>query len=82
MNENFGSGTYLIWQLIKEMKNIGCTIIVSSHILDEIGVNTDYFYFLQKSGMQQFNGMQDFLTQFDSSSPDEAFIKATVLEAS
>ncbi|KPX29895.1 hypothetical protein ALQ67_102408 [Pseudomonas savastanoi pv. glycinea] len=71
---------YLIWQLIKEMKNIGCTIIVSSHILDEIGANTDYFYFLQKSGMQRFNGMQDFLTRYQSSSPDEAFIKATVLE--
>ncbi|WP_431688977.1 ATP-binding cassette domain-containing protein [Hahella sp. NBU794] len=71
---------YLIWQLIKEMKSMGCTIIVSSHILEEIGVNTDYFYFLQKSGIHKFNGMQDFLCRFNASTPDEAFIKATLLE--
>jgi len=71
---------YLIWKLIKKMKNSGCTIIVSSHILEEIGANTDYFYFLQKSGMHKFNSMQNFLDLFNSTSPDEAFIKATVLE--
>ncbi|WLQ15638.1 ATP-binding cassette domain-containing protein [Hahella aquimaris] len=72
---------YLIWQLIKEMKRRGCSIIVSSHILDEIGANTDYFYFLQKTGIHKFNGMKDFLERFNASTPDEAFIKATVLEA-
>jgi ABC-2 type transport system ATP-binding protein len=71
---------YLIWKLINKMKDSGCTIIVSSHILEEIGENTDYFYFLQKSGMHRFNSMQNFLDLFNSTTADEAFIKATVLE--
>ena len=71
---------YLIWQCIKEMKNVGYTIIVSSHILDEIGANTDHFYFLQKSGIHRFSNMQDFMKRFDSTFPDEAFIKATVVD--
>ncbi len=69
---------YLIWQLIDKMKKMGKTIVVSSHILDEIGNNTDYFYFLQRSGIRRYDGMRDFLGEFNSSTPDEAFIKATV----
>lgn len=70
---------YLIWQCIKQIKNLGCTVIVSSHLLDEIGANTDLFYFLKNSNILKFNNMQEFMCRFDSASPDEAFINATVV---
>lgn len=69
---------HLIWQLINVIKANGGTVIASSHILEEIGANTDYFYFLQRSGITKFNSMHEFLSTYDSKTPDEAFIKATV----
>ncbi|MCY1359215.1 daunorubicin resistance ABC transporter, ATP-binding protein [compost metagenome] len=69
---------HLIWGLIKDARARGRSIVVSSHLLDEIASNVDYFYFIQKGSAERFQSMKDFLDSYESNSPDEAFIKATV----
>lgn len=69
---------YLMWKMIKEVVDNEKTIIVSSHILEEIGTNTDEFWFLKKGGIERYPDMRHFLREYSAETPDEAFINATV----
>lgn len=69
---------YLMWKMIEKVKSENKAIIVSSHILEEIGNNTDGFWFLKKNSMEFFSNMSSFLAKHSANTPDEAFINATV----
>lgn len=70
---------FLMWEMIQKIKNEEKTIIVSSHILEEIGRNTDCFLFLKRDGVEDYSSMSDFVEKYSAESPDEAFVKATVI---
>jgi ABC-2 type transport system ATP-binding protein len=69
---------YLLWDLIRNVRNTGATIIVSSHILEEIGENSDFFYFLKNGKAARFESLEHFKYEHNASSISEAFINAVI----
>lgn len=69
---------YLIWELIHRIKANKKTIAASSHFLDEIERNSDYFYFLNGTKAHMYKTMNAFTEHYGSSNAEEAFIKATI----
>lgn len=70
---------FLMWKMIENVKNEQKTIVVSSHILEEIGKNTEGFLFLKQNQIENYSGMEHFMEYYSASSLDEAFINATVM---
>lgn len=69
---------YLIWRLIHEMRAEDRAFVVSSHLIDEIGKQTDSFYLLHKHAARLFDGTDAFIRAFGGDTTEEAFVRATI----
>ena len=69
---------HLIWRLIKDMRSEDRAFVVSSHLIDEIGKNTDAFYLLHDHSARLFTGTEQFIGEYGGTSSEEAFVNATV----
>lgn len=67
---------YLIWQSIHHQRTLGKTILVSSHLIDEISEQVDYFYLLKEGGVERFENAKDFRETYAAETSDQAFVKA------
>lgn len=70
---------HLIWELIHRIKSDKKTIAVSSHFLDEIEKNSEYFYFLNRTKVDKYETMNNFIEHYGALNAEEAFIKATII---
>ena len=69
---------HLIWRLIKDMQSEDRAFVVSSHLIDEIGKNTDSFFLLNDHSARLFTSTEQFITEYGGTSSEEAFVNATV----
>ncbi len=69
---------HLVWELIRKMKSDNRSFIISSHLIDEIGKNTDYFYFLNNLCAEKFLDMKEFMHKYNADSAEDAFLNATL----
>jgi ABC-2 type transport system ATP-binding protein len=67
---------YLIWQSIHHQRTLGKTILVSSHLIDEISEQVDYFYLLKEGGVERFDDASHFRKTYAAQTSDQAFVKA------
>jgi ABC-2 type transport system ATP-binding protein len=67
---------FYIWQAIATLKKRQKTILVSSHLVNEIADNCDYFYFLVNGKFTKYRDGADFSSTFGCDSLDAAFIRA------
>lgn len=69
---------FLIWELINKMRSDDRTFLISSHMVEEIGKNTDYFYFLNRQRAEKFPNMHEFMHKYGGDNAEDAFLNATV----
>lgn len=67
---------YLVWKHIHRHRERGKTILVSSHLLDEIGEQVDYFYLLKDHGFERYEDIDGFRNAYGGRTSDEAFVNA------
>lgn len=67
---------YLLWESIEASRRQGCTILIASHLIDEIADRADAFYLLHERQLRHFRDRSTFLKEYGCQRTDEAFIKA------
>lgn len=68
---------YEIWQIIKKEEQVSKKLfIISSHLLTEMSHYVEDIYFLNKGKCEYFKNIDYFCSSYESSHPDEAFVKA------
>ncbi|MQG96184.1 ATP-binding cassette domain-containing protein [Pseudomonas sp. MN1F] len=68
---------YYIWLAINSARQEGASVLVSSHYTEEIAANCDRFYMLANQRLEAFDSGGEFMSRYNASSLDEAFIKAS-----
>ncbi|MCF6304447.1 MAG: ATP-binding cassette domain-containing protein [Rhodobacteraceae bacterium] len=66
----------LIWQLLHEKTETNCSIVVSSHLLDEIGGNCENICLLKSKKIETYNNSSQLLSETGTRDLDQAFLKA------
>jgi len=69
---------FLIWELINKVRSDDRTFLISSHMVEEIEKNTDYFYFLNRRRAEKFPNMREFMRKYGADNAEDAFLNATV----
>jgi ABC-2 type transport system ATP-binding protein len=69
----------LIWNRIRLRAREGKTILVSSHLLDEIGQNVDRLILLLAGQVRTFDDVDSFKRFYGKTTADEAFQAAVAL---
>lgn len=67
---------YLVWQAIHHQRTLGKTILVSSHLIDEISEQVDYFFLLKEGGVERFGSSGEFRLKYAAQTSDQAFVQA------
>ncbi|MCU0126572.1 ATP-binding cassette domain-containing protein [Pseudomonas vlassakiae] len=68
---------HFIWFAINAARKEGASVLVSSHYTEEIAANCDRFYLLANQRLDAFGSGGDFMSRYNASSLDEAFITAS-----
>ncbi|MEN5301480.1 ATP-binding cassette domain-containing protein [Pseudomonas sp. TWI628] len=68
---------HYIWLAINSARQEGASVLVSSHYTEEIAANCDRFYMLANQRLEAFDSGGEFMSRYNASSLDEAFIKAS-----
>ncbi|WP_313712746.1 ATP-binding cassette domain-containing protein [Pseudomonas sp.] len=68
---------HFIWLAINSARQEGASVLVSSHYTEEIAANCDRFYMLANQRLEAFDSGGEFMSRYNASSLDEAFIKAS-----
>ncbi|PRA53258.1 MULTISPECIES: AAA family ATPase [Pseudomonas] len=67
---------YYIWKCLRGAAKEGAAILISSHNIDEVAINCDRFYMISRRKFFSFSSGKEFINFYDSTSLDEAFIRA------
>ena len=67
---------YHIWKCLRGAANEGAAILISSHNVEEVASNCDDFYMLAQQRFNHFTNAVSFMSHYDATTLDEAFIKA------
>lgn len=67
---------HYIWRCLRGAAEDGTTILVSSHQVEEIANNCDFFYMISQRRFQRFNDGAAFMDKYKTHTLDDAFIQA------
>ena len=67
---------YHIWKCLRGAANEGAAILISSHNVEEVASNCDDFYMLAQQRFNHFTNAVSFMSHYDATTLDEAFITA------
>jgi len=67
---------HYIWKCLRGAANEGAAILVSSHNIEEVASNCDNFYMISEQQFKPFSSGKEFMSRYDASTLDEAFIRA------
>lgn len=67
---------FLVWESISQANNEGKTILVSSHLIDEIAEKVQGFYLIHQKQFRFFENREAFIQKFGGRNSDEAFVNA------
>lgn len=68
---------HYIWKCLRGAANEGAAILVSSHSIEEVAGNCDSFYMISQQQFKPFKSGEEFMSRYDASTLDEAFIRAS-----
>ncbi|MGE8188301.1 ATP-binding cassette domain-containing protein [Pseudomonas sp. NPDC086278] len=67
---------HYIWKCLNGAARDGAAILVSSHNIEEISTNCDYFYMISNHMFKLFHSGSEFIQHYQADSLDQAFISA------
>ena len=67
---------HYIWQCLHGAAREGTAILVSSHNVDEVVNNCDYFYMISQQRFNRFSSGPEFMRRYGVNTLDDAFIRA------
>ncbi|MFW0756892.1 ATP-binding cassette domain-containing protein [Pseudomonas sp. H11T01] len=67
---------HYIWQCLHGAAREGTAILVSSHNVDEVVNNCDYFYMISQQRFNYFDSGSEFMRRYGANTLDDAFIRA------
>jgi ABC-2 type transport system ATP-binding protein len=67
---------HYIWKCLHGAVKEGVAILVSSHNIQEVADNCDYFYMISNRQFNKFSNGEELTNHYDATSLDEAFIRA------
>lgn len=72
---------HYIWKCLRGAADEGTAILVSSHNIEEVACNCDSFYMISQQQFKPFKSGEEFLSCYEASTLDEAFIRAAAVSA-
>jgi ABC-2 type transport system ATP-binding protein len=66
----------LVWDIIRHQQALGKTIVVSSHLIEEIAYYTDELVLIRQQTFERYAGVESMRAAYGGANCDEAFVNA------